>query len=106
MSNETKIKISLKNKGKKHPPRIKYKNVDRYGQERANEISEKRSIATAGYKNPRARRVVNTNTNKIFGTILEAAISININRKSLSNFLNGSRQSKKSKMYPFKFLVW
>jgi hypothetical protein len=65
------------------------------------EWCDKISKATKGGNNPRARKVINTETNVVYGCIKDAAESYNMNRRQLNDFLNGK---VKTKTYPFKLV--
>lgn len=66
------------------------------------EWCDKISKATKGGNNPRAKKVVNTQTNIIYGCIKDAAESFGINNRTLGDFLNGKSNKK---TYPFKYFI-
>jgi hypothetical protein len=65
------------------------------------EWCDKISKATKSGNNPRARKVINSETNVVYGCIKDAAESYGIDRKRLNDFLNGK---VKTKTYPFKLV--
>ena len=65
------------------------------------EWCDKISKATKGGNNPRARKVINTETNIVYGCIKDAANSLGINNRTLGNFLNGKTINK---TYPFMYV--
>lgn len=101
MSDETKQKISLKNKGRKisdSEQKIRrQKNVDRYSLEKALEISKKHSNNFSGGNNPRALKVIHIETKEIFNCLKDASIKYSMSKETLS------WQLRKNKCKLFKY---
>jgi hypothetical protein len=85
MSEEQKAKLSKIREGVTSP---------RKGVKITEETREKIRKANLGGKSSSAKAVYNTETNETFETIKQAAKSININYRTLSSMLNGSRKNK------------
>ena len=85
MSEEQKAKLSKIREGVTSP---------RKGVKITEETREKIRKANLGGKSSSAKAVYNTKTNETFETIKQAAKSININYRTLSSMLNGSRKNK------------
>ena len=85
MSKEQKAKLSKIREGVTSP---------RKGVKITEETREKIRKANLGGKSSSAKAVYNTETNETFETIKQAAKSININYRTLSSMLNGSRKNK------------
>ena len=85
MSEEQKVKLSIIRKGATSP---------RKGVKLTEETKDKIRKANLGGKSSSAKAVYNTETNETFETIKQAAKSININYRTLSSMLNGSRKNK------------
>lgn len=87
MTEETKKKISEKNKGRKCSENElqirKMKHKDRYSLEKLEEIRIANSNSKIGSKNARALKIINLETKEVFGCIKEAAIKYNLNKGTL-----------------------
>lgn len=70
---------------------LKGENNPFYGRKHSKETLEKLSLKRKGLlcgaKNGRAKQIINTETNEIFDTILDAAKSINLSRKQFNRFI-------------------
>lgn len=87
-SKETRLKLSLKAKGKIYKDSTK------------NKISETLKNFYKDSKNhPRSRKVICIKTNKIYDSIKDAAFEININPKNLRRYLDGTLKNKTSFNY-------
>lgn len=102
MSQETKDKISAKNKGRKvteNELKIrKQKHIDRYTPEKVEEIRKNSSIVHKGGNNSRALKIVNLETGEIFNCIKDAGFKYNINKITLR------WQLRNNKCKAFKYL--
>lgn len=85
MSEEQKAKLSKIREGVTSP---------RKGVKLTEETREKIRKANLGGKSSSAKSVYNTKTNETFETIKQAAKYMNINYRTLSSMLNGSRKNK------------
>ena len=85
MSEEQKAKLSKIREGVTSP---------RKGVKITEETREKIRKANLGGKSSSAKSVYNTKTNETFETIKQAAKYMNINYRTLSSMLNGSRKNK------------
>ena len=83
VSEETRYKLSIASKGRKHSEKT------------IKSISEKRK----GSNNHISKKVINTETNEVFNTITEAAKSIGKYRVWLSSKLNGKHSNKTNFMF-------
>ena len=74
-----------------------------YGKNHTQESKDKMSLTrkglTCGAKNTKARKVINTKTNEIFGCAIDAANKLNIKPATLRNWLNNRNPNKSS-------LIW
>ncbi len=87
-SKETRLKLSLKAKGKIYKESTK------------NKISETlKSIYKNSENHPRSKKVICTETNKIYNSIKDAAIEKNINPKYLRRYLDGTHKNKTTLLY-------
>jgi group I intron endonuclease len=101
MTQATKDKISIKNKGRKCSEKElnvrKLKYVDRYSKNKLEEIRVNNSLSKSGGKNPRAIKIINIETGEIFDCIKHAAINYNIKKATLSWQL----KNNKSKIFRY-----
>jgi group I intron endonuclease len=102
MTQETKDKISIKNKGRKCSEDElkvrKLKHIDRYSEEKVEEIRLANSKSNLGGKNPRAIKILHIESNEEFACIKDAANKYNINKATLN------WQLKNNKTSEFKYL--
>lgn len=87
---EMKEYISSKVSGKNHPL---------YGKHHSPESILKMSAAQLGSKSSRAKKVVDTISNNVYGSVRDAAEAIGISRNALKNKLNGSDSNNTSMRY-------
>jgi len=90
-TDETKKKMSDKQKGEKHPM---------YGKKHTDETKKKMSNKHKGEKNSFAKKVINTLTGEIYCSGKEVANIFNINYSTLNKQLLGKNPNKT----PFKYL--
>jgi hypothetical protein len=79
-SEENKKYLSKINSGSNHP---------QYGKTKSESTKEKISKSRLGGKNPGARKVIDTKTNKIYSCVLECLEDFNINYETLTAKLKG-----------------
>jgi len=87
---ESKKKMSNKQKGEKHPM---------FGKIHTEESKKKMSESRTGNKNPNSKKVINIETNEIYFCVREAANIFNINYNTLTAYLKGKLKNKT----PFKY---
>lgn len=83
LSEEHKVKISKAHTGKKH----------------TEETLKKMSLAQKGEKHYRAKKVICTETGKIWHTVGSCAIDNGLNKKTLTHYLNGRLKNKTTFRY-------
>lgn len=101
-SEETKKKLSEINKGKKLPKEVIEKILEKkktMSPEKREIMLKKMSIKRTGHLHPNAKRVIDANTNIVYGTAKDAAKAININYNTLLNMLRGLVKNKTSLVY-------
>jgi group I intron endonuclease len=108
VNEETKIKISNGNKGKRKGRFLKEENPY-YGKKHSEEIRLKMSISNKGKKlgdkNGRARKIVqilNDVEIKYYSTVTQASIELKTSRQNISDVLNG--RNKTALGYTFKYV--
>lgn len=89
-SKESRLKMSLSRSGEKH---------FRFGKKLERETAIKIGIAQIGGKNHCAKKVIDTDSGKIFDCIKDAAIYFNIKPKTLVQYLSGARTNKTNLIY-------
>lgn len=110
VSNETRLKISIAKKGKKlskeHIEKIKLGNKGKILTDEHKKLlsslrknERKSNVGKKGKEHKQARSVICTKTNKIWNTITECALELNISVKNLSRYLNGTRKNKTTIIY-------
>jgi len=95
VSNETKIKISIKRKGKKHTEETKNKLSE---VNKGKIVSETTKIKMSKNKN-NVKKVLDVKTNFIYDTIKDAANSINMKHTTLCAMLRGQNKNKTNLIY-------
>jgi hypothetical protein len=95
VTNETKTKISIKRKGKKHSEETK-KRLSEINKDKI--VSETTKIKMSKNKN-NVKKVLNTETNIIYNTIKDAANSINMKSTTLCAMLSGQNKNKTKFIY-------
>jgi group I intron endonuclease len=93
MTDETKKKISENNKGMKMPPRLNYKDADRYSADKLDEVRAKRSLSHMGGKNHNAKKVIDNLNGVVYDCISDAANSFGMHWKTLSRKLNNKTKN-------------
>lgn len=100
-SEETKKRLSKAHKGKKHSEEHRLKVSEAHtGKKRSEEHKAKMSEVNKGEKNPRARKVICTETGKIWNTINSCAVDNGLDRTTLGKHLNGTSRNNTT----FKYL--
>ena len=104
LSEITKLKISKNHskhfKNKKHTEESKIKNrIKHLGKKHSVETCLKMSISKTGEKNVNSKKVICTQTNKIWNSISECAKEKNISISLLARYLKGKRTNKTTIKY-------
>jgi group I intron endonuclease len=99
MTEETRRKISVGNKGKKNPKPISYKDADRYGPDKLEIVKRNRSIGHMGVGNHKSKKVVNNLTGEVYSCISEAAIKNGMERRWLSTLLHSNSDKVNMSFY-------
>lgn len=108
LSENTKLKISISHNGLKHSVETKIKMSNSaigkkrvFTEEHSTNISKsKKGIPLSKeHKMKLSRKVINTETNKIYDNTLEASLDLNINYGTLIQYLSGRRKNKTKLKY-------
>lgn len=110
VSDETKLKMSLAQKGRKHSKETKLKmSTSQKGKKRSEESKIKMSISSKGCKgmkgknNPLAIKIINIETKQTWDTMKDCAKYYNVDPKTIFNWVNYKTKNKPSLDY-FEFL--
>lgn len=99
-SKEERLHLSKVKTGSKMPrSAVEKTRLANTGRKHSKETRDKVSLSKTGGKHPRSKRVIDSETKKVFECIKDAAINIGINPSTLRSMLGGQNKNKTSLQY-------